>query len=203
MKRRGAPTVSKAPRGGYLGVALCASLFVCGCFVGAAAAGALTRDSLREYLSGLSLTSEGGAVSAAAYFSRLLSACKYHIAAVFFGFSVVGVACVPGLAAVRGFFLCFTVSALTRMYGAGGVPATLAMFATCVLVTVPCFFVLSAQSFSSSLALLTTVARRGAARGTSPYGGRFFARCALCVPALAASALIDTLLLTRIARWLA
>jgi uncharacterized membrane protein SpoIIM required for sporulation len=200
LKKRGAPAVSGAVYGKYSGIALCASLFVCGCFMGASAAGALTHESLVEYLSGLSLTDEIGAVSAAVYFSRLLSACKYHIAAVFFGFCVVGVACIPVLAAVRGFFLCFTVSALTRIYGVDGVPLTLAMFATCVTITIPCFFVLSAQSFSSSLALLRTVAR-GGARGQSPYGARFFSRCAVCVPALAASALIDTLLLPRVIRF--
>jgi hypothetical protein len=80
---------------------------------------------------------------------------------------------------------------------------TLAMFATCIAITIPCFFILSAQSFTSSLALLSTVARGGYARGPSPYGSRFFVRCALCVPALAASALIDTLLLSRVAQWLA
>lgn len=187
---------------GHLGTVLCASLFLCGCFVGAAAAGALTRDGMLEYLSGMNMTADGAVLSGAGYVSKLLSECKYHIAAVFFGFSVLGVVCVPCLAAVRGFFLCFTVSAFTRMYGAGGIPLTLAMFAACVTITLPCFFVLSVQSFSSSLALLRTVSRGNTARGQPPYGARFFRNCALCVPALAASALIDALLIPRIMLWL-
>jgi uncharacterized membrane protein SpoIIM required for sporulation len=204
MKKQFAPARLSGADSERLGAALCFSLFLAGCFAGAAAAGAIALDSLHGYLSGLSPEVGEGAVSGAAYFPKLLSSCKYHIAAVFFGFSILGVACVPGLAAARGFSLCFTAAAFTRVYGAGGVPLTLAMFAACVTITIPCFFVLSVQSFSSSRALLRSVVRGGGgARAQTPYGPRFFSRCALCVPAIAAAALIDTLLLPKIMLWLA
>jgi hypothetical protein len=198
MKRRAAQWAD----GGYLGAALCVSFFLCGCFVGATAAGTLAPERLGEYAEGLRVTEGAGGITGAAYLARLLSAGRYHAAAVFFGFSVLGVACVPGLAAVRGFFLCFTAAAFTRMYGAEGAALTAAMFASNIVIALPCFFILSVQSFMSSLALIRSATRRGSARA-QPYGRLFFARCAMCVPALAASALADTLLVPRVMSHLA
>jgi uncharacterized membrane protein SpoIIM required for sporulation len=209
IRRRGSDSVAKkrtaaAPGldGGYLGAVFCASFFLCGCFVGATAAGGLAPERLREYIAALDVPAGGGGLVGAAYFARLLSAVKYHAAAIFFGFSILGVACVPGLAAVRGFFLCFTVAAFARTYGAGGAALTAAMFAPNVVIAIPCFFILSAQSFTSSLALIKTASRKGGARG-QPYGRRFFARCALCIPALAAASLADALLIPRVMAQLA
>jgi uncharacterized membrane protein SpoIIM required for sporulation len=194
MKKRAA---AAGLDGGYLGAALCASFFLCGCFVGASAAGALAPERLREYVAALDIPAGGGDLTGAAFFAKFVSIGKYHAAAVFFGFSILGVACVPGLAAVRGFFLCFTAASLARMYGAGGTALTAAMFASNVAIAIPCFFMLSAQSFTSSMSLIKTAARKGGARG-QPYGRRFFTRCALCIPALAASSLADALLIPRV-----
>ncbi|MDR2665280.1 MAG: hypothetical protein LBC21_03250 [Oscillospiraceae bacterium] len=202
MNEKTVPTASPLGSDRRLGAALCISLFLCGCFAGAAAAGALSPGGLRDCLSGIAgaLAEEAGAEGGAAYLSRLLSVCKYHIAAVFFGFSVLGVVCIPALAAARGFFLCFTVAALARSFGVSAL--TLGMFATCVAVSAPCFFILSVQSFSSSLSLLRAAAGRPSRARDEPFGSGFFVRCAMCVPALAGCALIDAMLIPRVVTFL-
>jgi hypothetical protein len=200
LKKRAEGLLAAGEDGSYLGMILCLSFFLCGCLAGAAAAGEMAPGGASEALASVGTPGEGG-LTGAVYFSKLLSTGKYHIAAVFFGFSVLGVVCVPCLAAARGFFLCFTVSALTRTYGAASAPLTLAMFSGCILVALPCFFVLSVQSFSSSLALYRVAARKaaGGRAGQGIYGRRFTARCALCAIAVAVSALADALLAPRIA----
>jgi stage II sporulation protein M len=116
------------------------------------------------------------------------------------GFSIFGVFCVPVLSAVRGFFLCFSISAIVRHFGGDGVFLALAIFGVSAAVTVPCFFILSVQSFSSSLYVLRGMSAKGRIGLISqpPGGRRFFRRVCVCAAVLTCSALLDTLLVPRL-----
>ncbi|MDR3278125.1 MAG: hypothetical protein LBT12_05070 [Oscillospiraceae bacterium] len=197
MNRR-LPTPARLDAGSdSLGLLLCAALFLCGCAAGTVAAGlAPPGDALTQYISGV-LPPEGGARPL--FPVVLLGVCKYHLAALFFGFSLLGALCIPGIVAMRGFFLCFSVSYIVRGFGLGGVPLALSMFALDAVFTVPCFFVMAVQSFSSSRRLLAGVLSRGG--GESAYGSVFFRRCAVCAGVLCVSALLDTFFAPMLIRY--
>jgi stage II sporulation protein M len=102
---------------------------------------------------------------------------------------------------MRGFFLCFSIAYVVRGFGAGGVPLALSMFALDAIITVPCFFVLAVQSFSSSTRLLRGVLSRGG--GEAVYERGFFRRCAVCAGVLCAAALSDMFLTPIMVRYFA
>ena len=182
----------------YFGLIICAALFICGSIVGTAAAGFVfdgnsgIPDYMARYLA------LAGEQSAPGFFLALFNACKYHLIVVFLGFSVFGVFCIPALSAVRGFFLCFSISAIVRYFGGDGVFLALAIFGVGAILTIPCLFVLSVQSFSSSLYVLRGMTAKGRAGALPPSGGGFFRRLCICAAVLAISALLDTLLIPRL-----
>jgi len=180
----------------YFGLIVCGALFICGSIVGTAAAGFAggtgVSDSLTEFLA----QSGQAPVRMSGFFSTLFNDSVYHLVAIFLGFSALGVFCVPLLAAVRGFFLCFSISAIVHHFGGDGILLSLAISGVTALLTIPCLFILSVQSFTSSLNLLRSVTTRGGS--SKPYGGRFFVRTIVCIAVLMCSAMIDTLFVPRL-----
>ena len=181
----------------YFGLIACGALFICGGIVGSAAAGFAGGAEVSIFMAEYLTRANGSALRTGEFFLAFLNACMYPFAAVFLGFSVLGVFCLPALAAVRGFFLCFSISAVVRSFGADGTLLALSIFGVSAVLTIPCFFVLSVQSFSSSLKVLKSVSARGSGV-TRPYDGGFFKRIGICFVVLACSALIDTLLVPRL-----
>ncbi|MDR3209219.1 MAG: stage II sporulation protein M [Oscillospiraceae bacterium] len=177
---RRAPASPRTPTG----LVLFSVLFAAGCVAGTAAAGAIVpTELLREHL----LTRE-----TAAFLPNFFAAARYPLAALFFAFSVLGVICIPALGAVRGFFLCFSISSIVRVFGAAGIPLALTLVLPGALFAVPCLFVLSSQAFTASAQLLKSVLS-GAVKLAPPYGSGFLPRVAVCAAILAASALAETL----------
>ena len=184
----------------YLGLIICGALFICGGVVGTVSAGFASAGDpgISDYLSGY-LEFSGQDVRPG-FLSALFNACKYHLAVILLGFSIFGVFCVPVLSAMRGFFLCFSISVIVRRFGGDGVLLALALSGVGAALTVPCFFVLSASAFSSSLHVFKSVAAKG--RGgivTKPSSsGSFFRRVCACSAVLACSALLDTLFIPKL-----
>jgi uncharacterized membrane protein SpoIIM required for sporulation len=175
------------------GLVLCSALFVVGCIVGVAAAGILSPDeSLRAYLL---------APPDAAFLQRLFSGAKYPLIALFFAFSALGVVGVPALGAVRGFFLCFTMSGFVRVFGAPGIPLALALVLPGAIISVPCLFIISEQAFKSSAQLLRACV--GTARSAPPFAGRFVPRVFGCAILLVFSALAESMWIPTLAAHLA
>ena len=181
----------------YFGLIVCGALFICGGIVGSAAAGFAGGAEVSNFMAEYLARANGNALRTGEFFSALFTACMYPFAAVFLGFSVLGVFCLPALAAVRGFFLCFSISAVVRSFGGDGALLALSIFGLSALLTVPCFFVLSVQSFSSSLKVLKSVTARGAGV-MRPYDGEFFKRIGACAVVLACSAFVEILLVPRL-----
>jgi uncharacterized membrane protein SpoIIM required for sporulation len=179
----------------YLGLIICGALFICGGIVGAAAAGFAGSAGISDYMAGY--LARAGDSSIGGFFTALFNAWTYPLIAILLGFSVFGVFCVPLLAGVRGFFLCFSVSAVVRHFGGDGVILALTIFGVSAVMNVPCFFILAVQSFSSSLHVFKSVTARGGG-SSRPYRGGFFKRVLVCAAVLMGSALIDTLIVPRL-----
>ncbi|NLA86338.1 MAG: hypothetical protein GX847_03455, partial [Clostridiales bacterium] len=146
--------------------------------------------ALNEYISGylsFFLTDASAEVS---LFSAVASNFKYHLLALFLGFSILGVVSIPFLSAVRGFFLSFSVSAVIKLFGSRGILLALSIFGINTLITIPCFFVLSVSAFSASLYILRLVFAKNLKNTVSPFNRRFFVNCGICLIVLMISALI-------------
>ena len=108
---------------------------------------------------------EAPALPAAALYFR------YPLAAFLLGFTALGAALVPCLTAAFGFFLSFSVCCFTAVFGAEGVLLALAVFGLRCLVTLPCYLLLAADAWTSSVALASQrLGRPGTAGGE---GGRW------------------------------
>jgi stage II sporulation protein M len=183
----------------YLGLLICSALFLCGAIIGTVSAGLLSdgaklNDSVSHYLSFfLNSTSAKPDI-----FSALGDSFKYHLCAVFLGFSILGVICIPVLSAVRGFFLSFSVSVIVRLLGGKGILLVLSIFGINTLLTIPCYFVLSVSAFSASLYFLRLVFSKNVKSTVSPFNTRFFLNCGICLIVLVLSALLDTYLVPHL-----
>ena len=181
------------------GLILSAALFLCGCIVGIISAGFVSNASgLSGYISGLVPLKVGQAISQPNFLSIFFNSTKYHIFSLFFAFSVLGVICVPLMMAVRGFFLCFSISVIVRLLGGQGILLALSIFGIGALITVPCLFILSAQTFSASADLLKVVFSRAGRFAAGIYNRKFFTTAAFCFAIPALSALIDLLLTPKL-----
>ncbi len=182
---------------------VCAALFIIGVVVGTFSAHlSASEQELSELISQYLTAYLNSDSTQPSLLINLADAFKYQLAAIFLGFSVLGVFCIPLLAAVRGFFLSFSVSIVIRLLGWKGVWLALSMFGISTIITIPCFFILSITAFSSS-ARLYQMARSKTMRAPVVAPDRkMFAVCAICLIAVFLSALIDaylTPLLIRLA----
>jgi stage II sporulation protein M len=161
--------------------------FLCGSVAGCATASYIGGDgssSLVRYVTGyISMVRENGAGSTdllTAFFNTF----KYHIAAFIIGFTSLGIAFIPALMAIRGFFLSFAVTSFVKMFGASGLLLSVGIFGFQRLLTLPCLFVISVQAFSSSNALFLMATGKRKKSPTPLYGGAYFTRCGICVVVL-------------------
>ncbi|MDR2501737.1 MAG: stage II sporulation protein M [Oscillospiraceae bacterium] len=146
------------------GLARISALFIAGCVAGTLAAELVTPGAqLREHL--LSPASSG-------FFGNLLSESKYALIALALGCSTIGVAGIPALAAARGFFLCFSMAGIVRVFGGAGIPYALVSVMPRALLTIPFLFLLSERAFRASARLIRASggarSETGALRGSVP-----------------------------------
>ncbi len=179
----------------YLGLLTCGALFLCGCIIGTVSAGFVNDGTkLNDYITNYLSFFLSGSSTKPSLFSAMADNFKYHLLAVFLGFSVLGVVCIPVVSAVRGFFLSFSISAIIRLLGSKGIFLALSMFGLNTLITLPCFFILSVSAFSASLYVLRLVFSKNVKSAVSPFNSRYFINCGICLIVLMISALIDTYL---------
>lgn len=202
MKKRFVVMALDGAQSEFLGLVLCGLLFIGGSLAGSLAAGTLQdTEALRGYVAAF-LDGYRSAVRPD-FFTALLSTVKYHLAAVFLGFSLLGPLLIPLLAAVRGFFLCFSVTAVLRALGARGIGFTLSLFGIPAVVSIPCFFILSSLAFSFSLYLLRAIRQPGGRAPISPVSGRRLVWGGICFALLLALAAADTALISRLVSYAA
>ncbi|MDR0917108.1 MAG: stage II sporulation protein M [Oscillospiraceae bacterium] len=184
MQKRITDRLGIVGRGNGAAFNVCALLFMVGCVVGVAASGLVEVDA--------TLRARFLSPAAMGFGDYLFSASKYHLVAVFFALSALGVLGLPAVTGVRGFFMCFTTTLIVRVFGASGIPLALATTLPATIITVPSLLILSARSLDAAKSLTMTAAGVPT-RATSPYAG-VFARTLLACAALAIlSAGIETL----------
>ena len=116
--------------------------------------------ALGGYLSGyLTLASQG--TVARNFWPILWEQFRYFLAAVVLGITALGVAGLPLLFAVRGFFFSFSVGCFFRVFGGAGLLPALVLFGIPALLWAPGFFLTGLQGLSNARCLL----RRGLGDG--------------------------------------
>ena len=174
------------------GLLCCGAMFLCGCVAGAAAAGFVNGETkLGEYFSAFLSLFVTGANTEPDFFTALIDVLKYNLVAIIFGISLLGIFFIPVLTAVRGFFLCFSISTIVRVVGGKGIGLALAIFGANTLLTIPCFFVLSVYAFTASSYIFRNTVSKAPKPAASSLSSRSFVHCGICLAVLIISALIE------------
>ena len=165
----------------FFALLICGALFCAGCVVGTLLSVCLPNGSViyKDIMSYLSI-STGDMAADFSFLPVFFNIFKFHFLSFVFGFSILGVFSIPMLSALRGFALAFSVSAFMRILGSAGIPLTLCVFGIEAFISIPCFFVLSTQSFSTSRILFGSVFLQSGRTGPSPYNKQFFKRLFVC-----------------------
>lgn len=134
-----------------------------------------------------------GGFSEPSFAYALLSACMYPMMCFLFGLTLLGVIAIPGVIAVRGFFLSYTICSFIKVFGAGGgIALSLALFAPSIVLTMPCLMMLGINGTVTSLTLLNAAVNRGTRPITAPVvTSRLFARLGICIAVFIVSALAE------------
>lgn len=167
-------------------------IFLALAFLGGAAAGHLyagscgedTWEALSRYLGDYCRLYDDGGMEA----SLLSCAVMYFgYAALLFllGFSAAGVALIPALSGVFGFFTMYTVSCFVRCYGRAGVALALGALIVRLIFTLPCFLILAEAAWPLSMELFALSFGWGKRSSPVLYGSRYFLLFVLCAVILA------------------
>lgn len=132
-----------------------------GCFLLGALAGFLfsclggESEQLREYLLRYLRAAGDGGAFAPSLLSVIWEAFRWFLLIVLLGFTALGAVGIPAVLAVRAFVLSYAVTTFARLFGPGGVAASLAAFGVTALLTVPVLFVGAHSGFQSALRRLS------------------------------------------------
>jgi len=169
-------------------------LFLAGSVAGCIAA-RLIRDpsgALLDYMQGyLGLLAHGGITFR--FVHVLWETVRFPLVVALFGFTALGVVGLPALFAMRGFLLCYAVSAFYRMLGPSGLVPGFFLFGLSALIWMPVLFQLGVQGLLGAYGLL----RRAMGDGRYPlrYNGGFLACCGICAVALCVCAMLEYLVI--------
>lgn len=166
---------------------LLALFFLTGALVGhlyAGSCGGEAQTALEQYLTDYCTVYDAGGVSVS------LASCVaiyygYVLLVFLFGFSSAGVALIPALTGMFGFFTMYTVSCFVRCYGRAGVALALGLLLMRLLFTLPCFLMLAGEAWPLSTELFLLSFGRGKRSAPVLYGGRYFLLFVLCAAVLA------------------
>ena len=148
--------MTKEKRKGKIPLALAvnAAAFVLGALGGFCLVGWLSGQGwlslsewLRSYAIGLSVRHSNGV----SVWAVLWDAVRWPLFVTFLGYTVLGIWMVPAMFALRGFFLCFCVAALSGA-GQGGFLLALVLLGLGNLIPLPAFFLLGTHSWSQAVA---------------------------------------------------
>lgn len=128
-----------------------------------------TGQELRQYLSDFVQLDSSRKQNAGVALSTLALYFRYGLLAFLLGFASIGVILLPCLTVAFGCFLSFSVCCFTATFGGDGILLALAVFGLRCIVTLPCYFLLSAASWRSAAVLARLSFGRG--RRAVPAGG--------------------------------
>lgn len=111
---------------------------------------------------------------------------RWPLAAILLGLSALGLFGIPILSAVRGFLLAFSIASFTMAYGHDGLAVAFFLLGIPGIFSIPAFFLLTTQSFSTACALAG-----GAGRREFPIHREHLFHCGVCAAAVCLSLLIE------------
>ena len=156
-----------------------------GCFLAFRMAQAGT-DAMTAYLDSFLLTAQAGGLDAPTLPELLWRSFRWPLAAAALGFSAAGLFGIPVLSFLRGFFLAFSIASFAQTYGYAGLAVAFFLLGIPGSLSIPAFFLLSVQSFSSACSMIGRVGRRE----MSVQRGALL-RCGVCVAATCVSLLLE------------
>lgn len=140
------------------GLALLAACFLIGTLAGFAFS-CIGGESgqLREYLLRYLQSSGGGGVFDPSLLSVIWETVRWPLLVFALGFTALGAVGIPLALVVRAFLLSYAVTTFARMFGLGGMAASMAAFGVTSLLSVPVLFVIANSAFQCSLSRLSAV----------------------------------------------
>lgn len=106
---------------------------------------------LSDYLQSYFAYAGDGGPWRPAIWSVIWELSRWPLAALVFGFTTLGVFCVPALLLARGFLLSYSVCIFIRIFGFEGFLAALTVFGVMALLGLPVLLAVSCQAFRSAL----------------------------------------------------
>lgn len=166
-----------------------AAFFTLGGLVGCLTAFRVTAagaEAMAAYLDRFLTVAQAGGLNVPALPELLWRSVRWPLAAFLLGFSALGVLGIPVLCSARGFFLAFSVAAFARAYEIKGLAVAFFLLGVPGFLSVPAFFVLTAQSFSAAISLAGRTGRR-----EGPFCREYLFRCGVCAAAMCVSLLLE------------
>ena len=134
-------------------------------------------QELSRYLTDyLTLVRDGAA--GRAFWPGVWKQLRYLAAVAVLGLTAIGVAGIPLLFCIRGFFFSFSVGCFCRVFGSAGLIPGLVLFGFPALLWGPAFFLAGFQGLSSAQCLLRRVLGEG--RCPLPFSSAYWLRIAVC-----------------------
>lgn len=185
---------------GVAALVVTALFFALGSFLGLLTSSVASLDGItvmHTYLEQFLALAQEDSLSHPEFFSFLWQIIRWPIFALLFGFSALGLIGLPILNGMRGFFLAFSVGSFAQTYGHNGAVAALLLLGIPAFLSIPAFFLLSAQSFSASYKLAVRASGQG--KRELPYHHVFILRCVFAVILIGLSASLEWYLVPAIA----
>lgn len=114
---------------------------------------------------------------------------KYLLATLVLGLTALGLAGLPVLFGVRGFFFSFSAACFCRVFGGSGLFPAFVLFGLPALLWAPALFLAGVPSFLSAQQLLRRLTGEG--RGGLSVNGAFWYRAGVCVCLTLAAGLLE------------
>ena len=158
-----------------------------GCLLAALSGGA-GAEELGGYLTGyLTLAWEDGLPRRV--MPLLWGQAKYLLAVLVLGLTALGLAGVPILFGLRGFFFSFSAACFCRVFGRRGLLPAFFLFGLPALLWVPALFLSGVPGLLSAWQLLRRA--QGEGRGSVPLNGAWWGRAGLCAGLTLAAGLLE------------
>lgn len=174
-----------------IGLAVLSAAFLSGGLLGsllASLSGGAGGAELGEYLTGyLTLAWEDGLPRG--LWPLVWGQAKYLLAVLVLGMTALGLAGIPLLFGLRGFFFSFSAACFCRVFGLRGLLPAFFLFGLPALLWAPALFLSGVPGFLSARQLLRRT--QGESRGAVPLNGAWWRRAGLCAGLTLTSGLLE------------
>ena len=172
---------------------------VAGCLLAALSGGA-GAEELNSYLVGYLTLAQNGTLPRGLW-TLLWGQAKYLLSALVLGLTALGLAGLPVLFALRGFFFSFPVACFCRVFGGRGLIAAFVLFGLPALLWVPALFMAGVSGLLSARQLFRRT--QGESRGSAFFSGAWLGRASLYLGLALSAGLLEHWVIPVLLRGLA